>query len=75
MIAKPKLYKVTCRGLYGSIYRVSYVLAEDPTIAYKKVKNNLDRRNIGFPPERELQSIELIADTAEFPDCGIILYS
>lgn len=63
-----KLYKVECRGLKynstgsGVIHGISYVIAEDSTSAYNKVKRYLDINCIGLECERELLLIELIAE-------------
>jgi hypothetical protein len=73
-----KLYKVTLRGMTvtstGVVYGVSYAVAEDPTSAFLKVKKFLDTNDIGFSKERELLSIELVADTNIYPSCGTILH-
>jgi hypothetical protein len=73
-----KLYKVTLRGMTvtstGVVYGVSYAVAEDPTSAFSKVKKFLDTNDIGFSKERELLSIELVADTNIYPSCGTILH-
>ena len=72
-----KLYKVTLIGLgnlwIGTNYKISYALAEDPTSAYKKVRDFLDHNNLGFQCDRELQSIELVAEEAKHPDCRTLL--
>ena len=74
-----KLYKVTCRGMDHSLttgpsYGVAYVVAEQAGEAYEKVRANLVERKLGFSNERELKSVELIAESIAFPDCGTILY-
>lgn len=61
------LYKVTLQGMNdvvfsGMCYGTSYVVARDPTAAYKIVRNFLDSQNIGFIDKRQLKSIELIAE-------------
>lgn len=74
-----KLYKVTLKGMTysssGISYGVSYVVAKDSNEAYMKVKEYLDRKDIGFRRERELNKVELIAEDAEYTDTGYILYS
>lgn len=64
-----KLYRVNLKGpLMG--YEVSYVAAKDPTKAYGIVKGYLDRNMIGFRENRELVSIELVAEeSSDKPNC------
>ena len=73
-----KLFKVTLRGMTvtstGVVYGVTYAVADDPTTAYLKVKKFLDTNDIGFSKERELLSVELIADSNIYPDCGTLLH-
>ena len=74
-----KLYKVTRRGMTsglgsGQAYGVAYVVAEDPERAYRTVRASLDTRDLGFSSDRELSSVELIAEAAPYPGCGTILY-
>lgn len=70
-----KLYRVTCRGMRNSVgtqpaHGVAYVVAPDPTSAYQTLRDSLDRRKLGFEVERELHTIELIADEGPYPKCG-----
>ena len=73
-----KLFKVTLRGMTvtstGVVYGVSYAVAEDPTTAYLKVKKFLESNDIGFSKERELLSVELVADSDPYPGCGTLLH-
>ena len=46
-----------------------YVVAEDPTAAYKKIRKDLDDRDYGFTKDRELRTITLVAETGEYPQC------
>lgn len=73
-----KLYKVECRGLKynstGVIHGISYVIAEDPTSAYNKVKKHPDGCDIGFDAERELLSIELIAEDYSYSATRTMLF-
>lgn len=64
-----KLYKVTLKNLANS-----YVLANDPTEAYKTVRADLDKRDIGLTKHRVLDRIELLAEDVERPDCGTRVY-
>ncbi len=73
-----KLYRVTLKGMTCSStdtnYGISFVVAEDPTQAYERVKKFLTDDDIGFSKDREMDKIELIADEYRFSDCGTILY-
>ena len=72
-----KLYKVVCRGMTGGAGRahgVTYVVAENPDEAYCIVRAALDQRNLGFRGDREMRSIELLAEQTAYPDCGTTLY-
>ncbi|GEM_PF-2642415 len=72
-----KLYKVTLKGLKSSITGVnlgySYVLADDPSEAYNKLKKFIEDRNLGFEHEREMEKIELPADSYEYNNTGHII--
>ena len=74
-----KLYRVTCKGMTtsytGCANGIAYVLADGPTEAYEKVRASLEERNLGFPKDRELDRIELIAENADYPDCGARVYT
>jgi hypothetical protein len=70
-----KLYRVTCRGMHGgftvgSSHGIRYVVAETTDQAYACVRADLDRRDLGFKHERELERVELLAEDAEYPDCN-----
>lgn len=75
-----KLYTVKCTGMSKSAsgartaHGFAYVVAENSDEAYMKVREYLDKKGIGFRHERELSSVELFADTCEYPDCGVRLY-
>ena len=73
-----KLYRVTLNGMSysstGVIYGVSYVIAKNTDEAYKKVKSFLNENDIGFSKDRELDKIELIADSYRYSDVGYLLY-
>lgn len=72
-----KLYLVRCRGLQfsssGPVWGIQYVVANDPTEAYQAVKQFLVRNSIGFPAERELDTIQLLAEDVAYPECKTIL--
>lgn len=73
-----KLFRITLRGMTysttGVIHGVSYVVAEDPTSAYKKVRDSLDTKGLGSRKDRELDKIELIAGSYDYTYNGHILY-
>jgi hypothetical protein len=73
-----KIYRVNLRGFSGSStgvdYSCSYVLSENPDIAYKTVREWLDGADYGFQKDRELKSIELIAEAHEYADCQTRLF-
>lgn len=74
-----KLYKVRCRGMHGrlssdTVWGIAYVVAAGPTEAYEMVRQYLVDEGIGFGHEQELQTVELMADEAEYPNCGYRLY-
>lgn len=76
-----KLFKVTIRGGFSSTftnyqenYQESYVVAEDSAIAYKKVREFLDKKSLCFIDERELKKIELLADTTRHGECHTLLF-
>lgn len=73
-----KLYRVNLKGMKvcttGANYGVSYVVAKDLTEAYEKVRLFLDHNDIGFRKDRELESIELIAERNPHTDTGHILF-
>ena len=74
-----KLYLVKLRGLSNDEsgspdYQNSYVVADDPSKAYKWVKDYLDKYDLGFSGDRELDSITLIAEAVQYPDCETILF-
>lgn len=74
-----RLYLVRCKGMQttsgGQVaYGQAFVVAENPDEAYRKLRSSLDARGLGFVKEREMQSVELVAEAIDYPDCGIIVY-
>ena len=72
-----KLYKVTLRGMntgFPMIHGIGYVIAHDPNEAYKIMRDDLTKRDIGFIHNRELLFVELLAENILYPYCGIRLY-
>ena len=75
-----KLFRVKLKGMQGSTgsntsHGTPYVIAPDPTTAYAMVKKYVDEHDLGFTYERELESIELLAETGEYPACGEHLFT
>jgi hypothetical protein len=73
-----KLFRVNLQGMdystTGPVYGVSYVVADNSDEAYRIVKEAVDSWGVGFIHERELKSVELIADTERYPDCKTHLH-
>jgi hypothetical protein len=74
-----KLYLVKLRGMRSEIpsdtkWGESYVVAPDPTEAYRRVREYLADKDIGFSAERELDSITLLAEDVTYPECRVKLY-
>ncbi|MGB9848894.1 MAG: hypothetical protein ACPLSY_03580 [Moorellaceae bacterium] len=67
-----KLYFVRLRGHFDDAR--AYVVAENLDEAVKKLQKYLSDRYIGSRKERELDSVTLIADSAEYPDCRMRLF-
>ena len=71
-IKTDKLFKINLKGIFGAglgvKYHESYVVAKTMDGAYKKVRDFLDDKDYGFSGDRELESIELIAEDNEFTD-------
>ncbi len=71
------LFKVILRGLHSATstdYNTSYVVAPDASSAYQRVKDFLDKENLGFIDGRELAKIELLAEEGQYPKCKTILF-
>ena len=73
-----KLFKVTLKGMTfnsnGVSHGISYVVAENTDEAYLKVKKYVDEKDLGFSKDRELATIELVADSREFNNVGTMLH-
>jgi hypothetical protein len=63
-------YSVADQPVYG----VGYVVATDAEEAYQLMKTSLEKRDLGFRGDRELESIELMAEETTYPNCCHILY-
>jgi hypothetical protein len=66
-----KLFLVETKALgkYGRFY----VISHDPTSAYNMVRDFLDKKNLCFSVDRELDSITLLAEEYEYTCSGTIL--
>lgn len=66
------------RGMHndriGTSYGYPFVVAEDPAEALKKVQGYLNKRDLGFASEREMDNIELLAEEGDYPGCNIQLF-
>lgn len=75
---RKKLFRVTLKGMtycyLGVAYGVSYVVADNSDEAYLKVKKFLDEKGLGNPKDRELDKVELIADSYHYTNAGNLLY-
>jgi hypothetical protein len=65
-----KLWLVTLQGPFSYVSGNDpcrhYVIAEDPTAAYSKVREWMDRKDLGFFKSREMKSVEQIATCGEY---------
>src|SRR5574343_201492 len=75
---RKKLYRVTLKGMTynstGVAYGSSYVIAENSDEAYQKVRKFLNENDLGFSKDRELDKVELIADSYRYTDVGCLLH-
>ena len=72
-----KLWRVTLRGLTSSSglkMKISYCVATNSDAAYKMVRQWLDQNDYGFPDERALDSIELLAEDACYTETRTRLF-
>ena len=73
-----KLYRVKLRGMrnnYSSTkYGDSYVVAHDPTEAYIIVRKYCNKADVGYYKDREMESVELLAEEGDYPDCQTQLH-
>lgn len=75
MVNNKKLFRVTLKGFCGSNnYKINYVVATDLNNAYKIVRNFLDKNDIGFSKDIELDKIELISNENQYNGCGTMLF-
>ena len=74
-----KLYKVTCRGMQSATASritngIAYCVAEDPTAAYEALREFLCDNDYGNYADREMETIELVAEADSYPMCGFRLF-
>ena len=67
-----KLYRVTIKE--SGDEHIHYVLAEDAGQAYVRVRTFLDAKDWCSNRERVMDEIELLAEAADYPECGVRLY-
>jgi hypothetical protein len=72
-----KLYRVKLKGMCDTIntaYGNPYVVADNPTQALEKVQEYLNKRDLGFSSDREMDTIELLAEEGDYPECKIQIF-
>lgn len=79
MMVTRKLYRVTLKGMTASVsqgtrYGCPFIVATSLDEALGAVQKYLADHKIGFPEDRELESIELLADETEHPMCKVQLF-
>ena len=73
-----KLYRVKLKGMLGCCgtkYGHPYVVADNPTDALNKVLDYLNKEDIGFRGDREMDTIELLAEEGDYPKCSVQLFT
>jgi hypothetical protein len=73
-LVRQKLWRVHLRGSGMQRYNPSHVIAPDATAAYEAVRRELDRLEYGFTKDRELLSVELMAEDYEYTETGSRLF-
>jgi len=71
-----KLYRVHIRGGHNCLstdYHETYVVAKSPNEAYEQVRKFLDDNDLCFSDDRELDTIELLAENTRYPACKKML--
>lgn len=72
-VVRQKLWRVNLRS-HMERYNPSYVVAIDAAEAYRTVRDDLDKRDYGFSKDRELLSVELVAEDYEYTETGSRLF-
>jgi hypothetical protein len=62
------------RNATNGAYGIAYVLADNPETAYKTMLDDLTARSLGFEKDREMHTVELVAEDATYPACGMRVY-
>ena len=52
----------------------AYVVASNPDKAYKIYREFIDKEGLMFAEDRELESVQLIAECCGYPECKTILF-
>ena len=73
-VVRQKLWRVRLRGSGMEKYNPSHVIAPDATAAYQAIRCELDRLDYGFSKDRELLSVELVAEDYEYTETGSRLF-
>jgi len=63
-----KLYlvEIKCSGSY----KFAYILSENCSDAYNKYKDWLDKNNVAYSRDREMESVKLLAEEGLYPASG-----
>lgn len=73
-----KLYRIKLKGMCGlftgTSYGHPYVVAENPTEALNKVQKYINEKDLGFTKDREMDTITLLAEEGDYPECQIQLF-
>lgn len=67
-----KLYKVNLNGY--SDYSTAYAIADTTEESYLLVKKFLDKEGLCFSHERQLKSVELLADEKHYGEIETMLF-
>lgn len=65
------LFLVKCRGMQlalggSSGHGIAYVIADDAGEAYRIVKEDLEKRGLGYDHDRALESVTLLAEESDY---------
>lgn len=61
------------RGATGPDFSSFFVVAQNSHLAWQAVENYLDENDLGFAMDREMASIDLLAESSHYPKCKSIL--
>lgn len=73
------LYRVTLRGMTSDLgsnvcWGCPFVVAMSPNEAVELVQRYLEKEDLGFPGDRVLHSVELLAEETKYPGCRVQLF-